>query len=66
MNISRLIIGIILLVVGVFFILLAIFTLWWMFFYGVPFLIIGIVILLNKNEDSIEKRKDLKEKEYRS
>jgi predicted tellurium resistance membrane protein TerC len=65
MSISRLIIGIILLVAGLFFVLLAMLTLWWMVFYGIPFLIIGIVILLNKNEDKIEKRKDLKEKMYK-
>jgi predicted membrane protein len=64
MSISRLIIGLLLLFAGIFFIILGIFTVWWMIFYGIPLMIIGIVILLNKNEDKIEQRKDLKEKKY--
>jgi hypothetical protein len=35
-----------------------------MLFYGIPLFILGIVLLLNKNEDKIEQRKDLKEKRY--
>lgn len=64
-NAGRLIIGLILLLAGIFFIILAIFTIWWMLFYGIPLFILGLWILLNKGEDKIEKRKDLKEKEYR-
>jgi len=36
-----------------------------MIIYCASFLVIGIVLLLNKDEDKIEKRKDLKEKEYK-
>jgi len=49
---------------GILFIILSIFTAWWMIFYGIILLGIGIALLLNKHEDVIEKRKDLKEKEY--
>jgi len=31
--------------------------------YGIPILIIGLIILLNKKEDEIEKRKDKTKKE---
>lgn len=62
---SRFLIGTLFLIFGIFFIILSIFTVWVMVFYGIPFLILGIVILLNENEDKIEKRKDLKEKEYK-
>lgn len=65
MSISRLIAGGIILIGGIFFIILSIFTVWWMLFYGIPLSILGILLLLNKNEDKIEKRKDLKEKEYK-
>lgn len=65
MSISRLIAGGIILTGGIFFIILSIFTVWWMLFYGIPLSILGILLLLNKNEDKIEKRKDLKEKEYK-
>lgn len=64
MSLSRLIMGWIFLLAGILFIVLAIFTIWWMIFYGVPFLILGIWLLLNKGEDKIEGRKDLKEKRY--
>jgi hypothetical protein len=63
-SLSRLIIGLIFSIAGVFFIILSTFTSWWMLFYGIPLIILGIVILLNKSEDNIEKRKDLKEKRY--
>lgn len=63
-SLSRLIIGLIFLIAGIFFLILFIFTVWWMIFYGVPLFVLGLVILLNKNEDKIEKRKDLKEKKY--
>lgn len=65
MSISRLIIGLILVLGGIFFIVLGSITTWWMIIYGIPLIIIGIVIIFNKTEDKIEKRKDLKEKEYK-
>jgi predicted tellurium resistance membrane protein TerC len=64
MSISRLIAGLFFLVIGILFIILTIFTAWWFIFYGVILLGLGIALLLNKHEDKIEKRKDLKEKEY--
>jgi len=62
---SRLIIGLLFLLAGIFFSVLAIFTVWLMIVYGIPLIIIGIVILFNKNEDKIERRKDLKERKYK-
>jgi len=35
----------------------------WILIYGVPWVIIGIAILLNKKEDEIEGRKDLNKSE---
>jgi uncharacterized membrane protein len=64
MSLSRLITGLVLLALGMIFITLAIFHTWWMLFYGIPLFILGIAILLYKNEDKIEERKDLKEKRY--
>jgi predicted tellurium resistance membrane protein TerC len=65
MSISRLIIGMILLIAGIFFIILSILAAWWFVFYGIILVGLGIALLLNKHEDKIEKRKDLKEKEYK-
>jgi len=64
-SLSRLIIGLIFLIAGIFFIILTFFSVWWMFLYSIPLIGLGLWILLNKNEDDIEKRKDLKEKKYR-
>lgn len=64
LNTSRLIIGILLMIVGAFFLILSLFEAWGMIFFSVLLLVMGIIILLNKNEDKIEKRKDIKEKEY--
>ena len=65
MKISRLISGLIFLLVGIFFVVFMFFESWELIFLATPIIIIGIVILLNKNEDNIEKRKDLKEREYK-
>jgi hypothetical protein len=64
MSISRLIMGWLFLIGGIFFIILTILTAWWFIFYGIVLLILGIWLLLNKSEDKIEERKDLKEKRY--
>jgi fatty acid desaturase len=56
--------GLIFLIAGIGFIVLTILTVWWFIFYGIPLLILGIWLLLNKSEDKIEQRKDLKEKRY--
>lgn len=58
-SLSRLISGIFFILAGVFFIVLAFYEVWWVFFYGLIPIILGIVILINKNEDKIEERKDL-------
>jgi len=63
-SLSRLIVGLIFSIAGIFFVVLSIFTIWFVILYGLIFLAFGIVILLNKNEDKIEQRKDLKEKRY--
>ena len=62
---GRLVIGLIFSIIGIVLIIISIFSAWGIIFYGVSLLIIGIVILFNKNEDKIEKRKDLKEKTYK-
>jgi hypothetical protein len=62
MNISQLIIGIVFCVVGLFLIILSFFGFWPVIFYGIILLVLGGVILLNKNEDKIEERKDLNKK----
>ena len=51
-GIAGIILGLILTIVGIF-----VFP---ALFYGIPILIIGIFILLNKKEDKIERRKDQK------
>lgn len=61
---SKLIIGICLILFGLLFIILSILTTLFMLIYGIPLVILGIFIMFNKNEDKIEKRKDLKEKVY--
>ncbi len=65
MNLGRLITGLFLLIIGIIFIILAISTAWWFVFYGIILFVLGLLILFNKHEDKIEKRKDLKEKRYR-
>jgi preprotein translocase subunit SecF len=63
-SLSRLIVGIVFLVAGIFFISLAMSVHWTMIIYSVIFLALGVWILLNKAEDKIENRKDVKEREY--
>ena len=57
MNLSRLITGIVMIVGGLFLIILSFFIKeapWVALIYGIPVLIIGVFILLNKKEDKIE------------
>ncbi len=56
--ISRLITGIIFILVGVTFLFIPFFG--WI--YGLILLVVGLIILLNKSEDKIEQRKDIKTK----
>lgn len=51
----------VMIVIGLFLMILSFFVgeaMWVSLIYGVPILIIGIVILFNKKEDEIEGRKD--------
>jgi len=64
-SLSRLITGLLFLIAGIVFIILAVTISWIMLIYGIPFFLIGLFILLNKNEDKIEKIKDLNEREYK-
>jgi ABC-type bacteriocin/lantibiotic exporter with double-glycine peptidase domain len=64
-SVSRLIIGLFFIIVGIALIIVCFFITFFFLIYAIPLLIIGIVIIFNKNEDKIEKRKDLKEKEYK-
>ncbi len=60
MNLSRLITGIVMIVGGLFLIILSFFVKeasWVALMYGIPILIIGVFILLNKKEDKIEQIK---------
>ena len=58
MRIGQLITGIVLIVIGIVLIVLPFFfkekAIFFTWIYGIPLLIIGIVILLNKKEDEIE------------
>jgi membrane-bound ClpP family serine protease len=65
MDKSRLIIGWALIILGIALTIICFFTTFFLLIYSTPWIIIGIVILFNKKEDKIERRKDLKEKEYR-
>lgn len=62
---SRLIVGIVFILAGLSFVFLSFFAPWWMVLYSIPLFIIGIFVLMNESEDKIEKRKDIKEKEYK-
>jgi hypothetical protein len=64
MDNNRLIWGWVLIALGIIWTGVCFFTTFFMLIYSIPLVIIGIFILLNKKEDLIEKRKDLKEKEY--
>ena len=59
---SRTITGIIMIVAGLVLIGVSFFTSFFVLIYGLPVLILGIVILFNKREDEIEKIKRVKRK----
>lgn len=61
-ELSRTITGGIFLVGGIVLIIVGFFTMFIPWIYGVPLFIIGLFILFNNKEDSIEERKDLKKK----
>ncbi len=60
---SSIIMGIFLIVLGIVLILVTVFSSnkesWVALIYGIPSLIVGVVLLLWKKEDNIEQRKDL-------
>ncbi len=58
-TLSRTITGGVLVILGLVLIVLGFFFVFVTWIYGIPMLIIGIFILLNKKEDAIEQRKDL-------
>ncbi len=64
MIISRLISGLLFLGTGIFLIIFSFFSVWFMVIYGIILILLGLFILVNKNEDKIEKRKDLRERKY--
>jgi len=55
---SRLITGIVAIILGLFLFILGFFTVFVTWVYAIPILIIGILILFNNNEDKIEQRRD--------
>lgn len=59
MSISRFIVGLFFMIFGIFLIGLSFSKGWIILIYGIPCLILGFVIFLNKKEDFIEQRKDL-------
>ena len=61
-NSNRILWGCIILGVGIFVCLLSLVSGFLLLIYGIPLSIFGIIILLNKNEDKIEKRKDFSER----
>jgi putative Ca2+/H+ antiporter (TMEM165/GDT1 family) len=63
-SVSRLIMGIVFLAAGIIFVVLAVSIHWTMIIYSVIFLALGVWIFLNKAEDKIENRKDVKERKY--
>jgi len=65
MIISKLIAGLFFLGTGFFLIIFSFFSAWFLIIYGIILIVLGLLILLNRNEDKIEKRKDLREKVYK-
>ncbi len=59
-TISRIITGILIILLGLFLIRLSILEDLWILIYGIPILIIGIFIFFNKKEDNIERIKGRK------
>ena len=57
--------GVVVFLLGVIFIITSIFVSMFLLIYGIPLLIIGIIILLNKKEDKIEEIKFKKQKEVK-
>jgi type II secretory pathway component PulF len=60
MSVSRLIVGLFFIFLGVVLAVVSFLEEWWLLIYAFVVLILGIVLLLNKKEDVIEGRKDIK------
>ncbi len=57
--VSRAITGGALIIAGLILIVISLFTVFTILIYGIPLLVVGLIIFLNKKEDEIEERKDL-------
>ena len=55
--------GVVVLLLGVLLVITSIFVSMFLLIYGIPLLVIGIIILLNKKEDKIDEIKFKKQKE---
>jgi membrane-bound ClpP family serine protease len=62
-SISRLIAGLFFIFLGIFLIVLSFYVTFVFLIYGIPMVAVGVWLLLNKDEDKIEERKDIKIKE---
>ncbi|HEA46578.1 MAG TPA: hypothetical protein ENH99_02245 [Candidatus Pacearchaeota archaeon] len=60
--ISRTITGTIIIILGALLIILSFFESFFVLIYGIPLIIIGLIILFNKKEDEIEKIKTKRRK----
>ena len=57
---GRLISGLVVMILGLGLIIASLFTSMFLLIYGIPLFVIGVVVILNKKEDKIEKRLDMK------
>ena len=62
-SIIKLITGIVLILAGIGLCVTSFMVTFWFLIYGIPWIIIGIIILFNKKENEIEPRKDLNKQE---
>lgn len=61
-SISRLVIGVVFILGGIVLTVVSFFSSFIFLIYSIPLIVLGIVLLLNRNEDKIEERKDLNKK----
>ena len=66
-TLSRTMTGIVAIALGLFLVFFSLFSSYWVLVYGVPILIIGVVILFNSGEDKIERvRVKVKDREVKN
>jgi len=66
-TLSRTMTGIVAIALGLFLVFYSLFSSYWVLVYGVPILIIGVVILFNSGEDKIERvRVKVKDREVKN